>query len=90
MAKARAGFHGPVGLGLNQLLRGIGGPEYIASFLVGFTGEEKEEAGVTLYENVSQGRLRRDAPGALRRRRHLRRRHRGDAPSRWPRTSRPS
>ena len=26
MAKARAGFHGPVGLGFNQLFRGIGGP----------------------------------------------------------------
>jgi ubiquinol-cytochrome c reductase cytochrome c1 subunit len=51
MAKARAGFHGPVGLGINQLLHGIGGPEYIASLLHGFTGEEKTEAGATLYEN---------------------------------------
>ncbi len=51
MAKARAGFHGPAGLGLNQLFRGMGGPEYIASFLTGFTGEEKEVAGTTLYEN---------------------------------------
>lgn len=51
MAKARAGFHGPIGLGFNQLMRGIGGPEYIASLLNGFTGEEKTEAGVTLYEN---------------------------------------
>ena len=42
MAKARAGFHGPVGLGINQLLRGMGGPEYIASLLTGFTGEEQE------------------------------------------------
>ena len=34
MAKARAGFHGPVGPRLiNQFLRGIGGPEYIASLL---------------------------------------------------------
>lgn len=55
MAKARAGFHGPLGLGLNQLMRGIGGPEYIASFLVGFTGEEREEAGVLLYENSAKG-----------------------------------
>jgi ubiquinol-cytochrome c reductase cytochrome c1 subunit len=51
MAKARAGFHGPVGLGFNQLLHGMGGPEYIASLLTGFTGEEKEEAGATLYGN---------------------------------------
>ncbi len=55
MAKARAGFHGPAGLGLNQLLRGMGGPEYIASFVIGFTGEEKEEAGVLLYENAAKG-----------------------------------
>jgi ubiquinol-cytochrome c reductase cytochrome c1 subunit len=55
MAKARAGFHGPAGLGINQLLRGMGGPEYIASFLVGFTGEEREEAGVLLYENAAYG-----------------------------------
>lgn len=51
MAKARAGFHGPYGLGINQLIKGIGGPEYIASLLVGYTGEEKEEAGTILYEN---------------------------------------
>ena len=55
MAKARAGFHGPYGLGLNQLFRGMGGPEYISSFLLGFTGEEQEEAGVLLYENVAYG-----------------------------------
>ena len=36
MAKARAGFHGPYGLGINQLLYGIGGPEYIASLLTGY------------------------------------------------------
>ena len=51
MAKARAGFHGPIGLGFNQLIHGIGGPEYIASLLDGFTGEDKTEAGATLYEN---------------------------------------
>ncbi|OWU74396.1 cytochrome C [Loktanella sp. 22II-4b] len=51
MAKARAGFHGPYGLGINQLTKGIGGAEYIAALLQGYTGEEKEEAGVTLYEN---------------------------------------
>ncbi len=36
MAKARAGFHGPYGTGLSQLVNGIGGPEYIASILTGF------------------------------------------------------
>jgi len=51
MAKARAGFHGPYGLGLNQLFKGMGGAEYIASLMTGYTGEEKEEAGVFLYEN---------------------------------------
>ncbi|MGB7317654.1 MAG: cytochrome c1 [Planktotalea sp.] len=51
MAKARAGFHGPYGTGINQMFKGMGGPEYIASLLTGYTGEEKEEAGVTLYEN---------------------------------------
>ncbi len=51
MAKARAGFHGPYGLGLNQLFKGMGGAEYIASLLAGYTGEEKEEAGTILYEN---------------------------------------
>ena len=51
MAKARAGFHGPYGLGLSQLFRGIGGPEYIHAILTGYTGEEKEEAGSVFYEN---------------------------------------
>ncbi len=53
MAKARAGFHGPYGLGINQFLRGTGGPEYIHALLTGYTGEEKEEAGVVLYENTA-------------------------------------
>lgn len=51
MAKARAGFSGPYGTGINQLFKGMGGPEYIYSLLTGYTGETKEEAGVTLYEN---------------------------------------
>lgn len=51
MAKARAGFHGPAGLGISQLMNGIGGPEYIFSLLTGYTGEEKTMAGSTLYEN---------------------------------------
>ena len=53
MAKARAGFHGPYGTGISQLVNGMGGPEYIASLLTGYTGNEKEEAGVTLYENTA-------------------------------------
>lgn len=53
MAKARAGFHGPYGLGLNQLFKGMGGAEYIASVLTGYTGKEKEEAGTVLYENTA-------------------------------------
>ena len=53
MAKARAGFHGPYGTGINQLVKGMGGPEYIASILTGYTGEEKEEAGTTYYENTA-------------------------------------
>lgn len=36
MAKARAGFHGPYGSGLNQFFKGMGGPEYIASILTGY------------------------------------------------------
>jgi ubiquinol-cytochrome c reductase cytochrome c1 subunit len=53
MAKARAGFHGPYGTGINQLFRGIGGPEHIYSILTGYTGEEKEEAGNFFYENTA-------------------------------------
>ena len=51
MAKARAGFHGPYGLGINQLMKGMGGPEYITALLTGYTGVDKEEAGAILYEN---------------------------------------
>ena len=51
MAKARAGFHGPYGLGINQFLFGMGGPEYIVSLLTGYTGEEVEMAGSVFYEN---------------------------------------
>ena len=51
MAKARKGFSGPMGLGINQLLQGTGGAEYVASTLTEYTGEEKDEAGSTFYEN---------------------------------------
>ncbi|WP_293572752.1 cytochrome c1 [Phaeobacter sp.] len=53
MAKARAGFHGPYGLGLNQMFKGMGGAEYIASLMTGYTGETKEEAGTFFYENTA-------------------------------------
>ena len=53
MAKARAGFSGPYGLGINQFFRGMGGPEYIYSILTGYTGEEKEEAGTLFYGNAA-------------------------------------
>lgn len=51
IAKSRAGFHGPYGTGIAQLFKGIGGPEHTVSVLAGYTGEEKEQAGITLYEN---------------------------------------
>ena len=53
MAKARAAFHGPYGTGINQFLKGTGGPEYIVGLLTGYTGEEKEEAGKIYYENTA-------------------------------------
>jgi ubiquinol-cytochrome c reductase cytochrome c1 subunit len=64
MAKARAAFHGPYGLGINQLFRGIGGPEYIHAILTGYTGETKDEAGSTFYENhaFSTGWIKMPAP----------------------------
>jgi len=51
MAKARAGFSGPYGTGINQLFKGMGGAEYIASLLTHYNGSEKEEAGTFLYGN---------------------------------------
>jgi ubiquinol-cytochrome c reductase cytochrome c1 subunit len=51
MAKARAGFHGPYGSGINQLFRGMGGPEYVHAILTSYTGEQKDEFGSTFYEN---------------------------------------
>jgi ubiquinol-cytochrome c reductase cytochrome c1 subunit len=39
MAKARAGFEGPYGTGMNQLFRGMGGAEYIASLMTGYHEE---------------------------------------------------
>lgn len=51
MAKARTGFSGPYGLAINPLINGIGGPEYIASLLTHYTGEEVEQYGSFLYVN---------------------------------------
>lgn len=53
MAKARAGFHGPLGSGINQFFKGMGGAEYIYSILDGYTGKEKTQAGTTFYENTA-------------------------------------
>ncbi|WP_126975381.1 cytochrome c1 [Frigidibacter oleivorans] len=53
MAKARAGFHGPYGTGISQIVNGMGGPEYIVAILTGYTGEEKVEAGTTFYANTA-------------------------------------
>jgi ubiquinol-cytochrome c reductase cytochrome c1 subunit len=36
MAKKRAGFHGPYGTGINQLLKGMGGAEYIHALMTGY------------------------------------------------------
>ena len=53
MAKARIGFEGPYGLGINQLIFGMGGPEYIASFLLGYDGQEEFQAGAMFYYNTA-------------------------------------
>ena len=53
MAKARAGFHGPYGSGINQFFKGMGGAEYVYSILDGYTGKEKTQAGTTFYENTA-------------------------------------
>ncbi len=41
MAKGRAGFHGPYGTGISQLMNGMGGAEYIYSLMVHY--EENPE-----------------------------------------------
>jgi ubiquinol-cytochrome c reductase cytochrome c1 subunit len=45
------GLPRPLRPGLNQLFRGIGGPEYVASLLTHYTGSEREEFGAILYGN---------------------------------------
>ena len=67
MAKARAGFHGPYGLGLNQLFRGMGGPEYITSLLTGYTGKGQGRGRChSLRERSLRRRLDLDGAAALR------------------------
>lgn len=51
LAKARAAFHGPYKLGINQLIHGIGGPQYIVAIVNGYTGKTKDVAGNTVYGN---------------------------------------
>jgi ubiquinol-cytochrome c reductase cytochrome c1 subunit len=57
MAKARAGYHGPYGLGLNQLFRGMGGGEYIYSILDGYQDEPEcaADAGMEGSYNAAFG-----------------------------------
>ena len=42
MAKSRAGFSGPNGTGLNQLMKGMGGAEYIKAYVSHFPEENPE------------------------------------------------
>ncbi|MEM9783387.1 MAG: cytochrome c1 [Pseudomonadota bacterium] len=51
LAKARAGFHGPYGTGISQLVNGIGGPEYIYSLLLGYNDKDEEVGSAYLYGN---------------------------------------
>lgn len=55
IAKNRAAFHGPVGTGLNQLFRGIGGPEYVYSLMLGYDEEPEcaADAGMNGYYNAA-------------------------------------
>ena len=55
MAKARAGFSGPYGTGISQLVNGMGGAEYIASILTGYAEEpECAEGGIPgFYYNTA-------------------------------------
>ncbi len=57
MAKARAAFHGPYGLGLSQLINGTGGGEYIYSLMAGYEEEPEcaAEAEMEGSYNVAFG-----------------------------------
>ncbi len=48
MAKARAGFHGPSGLMINQFFKGSGGPEYIYSLMMGYAETPECAVGVDI------------------------------------------
>ena len=55
MAKARAGFHGPAGTGLNQLWYGMGGAEYVTAILSGYEEEPEcaADANMDGYYNTA-------------------------------------
>ncbi len=53
LAKGRAGYSGPYGTGISQLINGMGGAEHIVSIVNGYTGKDKTEFGETFYENVA-------------------------------------
>lgn len=57
IAKSRVGFHGPMGLGINQFLKGIGGPEYLYSLMMGYrdTPECAADSDIGGYYNVAFG-----------------------------------
>lgn len=55
IAKARAAFHGPYGTGINQLLQGTGGPEYVYSLMTGYeeTPECALDSDIAGYYNAA-------------------------------------
>jgi ubiquinol-cytochrome c reductase cytochrome c1 subunit len=55
IAKARAGFHGPFGTGINQILKGGGGPEYLYSTMMGYaeTPACAADADIAGYYNTA-------------------------------------
>lgn len=57
IAKSRAGFHGPYGSGINQLLRGTGGPEYLYSLMTGYaeTPDCAADSEIAGYYNTAFG-----------------------------------
>ncbi|MEM0978452.1 MAG: cytochrome c1 [Pseudomonadota bacterium] len=50
MAKARGVYHD--GFGFKKLVNGIGGPEYIAALLKGYTEEIQEQGDAVFYQNI--------------------------------------
>ncbi len=82
MAKARAGFHGPYGIGLNQLFNGIGRPgiHRLDPHRLHRRGEGGGGRRSSTRTRLPR-RLDRDAAAALRRRRGVRRRRPTDIES---------